>query len=474
MENLNINMKSIGCYLADIISESKKYIDANDTMVLASALSMMSVVLGNRVHTFDGTMGELYPNVWTLIVAQSGIGSKSVTIKTLNNMILKSILNYNQETYKKEQDAYKPLSNDGLKDGQRPQLKQIISGQGSTFQGIIKSLEKNPHGMIAIYDEAKELLNKLKRNAEHKAGLTSLYDQEYYGKDLVGSKNEGESIYLENPFLSILAVTNPHWLSEETIDSDYASGFLNRFIIVEIDKFPRQKAFKNVEKQDFSKFQNTSLKLWQELESSDVQQNPIVLDIKSDTAEIYSDWFDMQLENYENAESHSQSFLIRQLVSALKYATIIQIYDTVYKGETLKEMDKLEPKYLSIGIYLAELFMNHIEKHIENLSENDNSMTSAKTISIDKLADKFVNYLTQENHLNKMYNKSQMMNAIRGISAENFHDAFDLAKKNDSRICFESYKQGGRMVEQYYAFEPQARDESSIDLEPELPLALQV
>jgi hypothetical protein len=449
-------MNSIGHYLADIISESKKYIDADDTMVLASALSMMSVVLGNRVHTFDGTMGRLYPNVWTLIVAQSGTGSKSVTIKTLNNMILKSILNYNQETYKKDQDSYKPLS----KDGQCPQLKQIISGQGSTFQGIIKSLEKNPHGMIAIYDEAKELLNKLKRNAEHKAGLTSLYDQEYYGKDLVGSKNEGESIYLENPFLSILAVTNPHWLSEETIDSDYASGFLNRFTIIEIDKFPRQKAFKIIEEQDFSKFQDTSLKLWRELESPDVQQNPIVLNIESDTAKIYSNWFDMQLESYENAESHSQSFLIRQLVSALKYATIIQTYDAVYKGEALKKMNKLEPKYLSIGIYLAELFMNHIEKHIENLSENYNSMTSKLMISIDDLADKLINYLTREEHIGQFFNKSQLVNYNRGITAENFYDAFDLARKKDDRLRVFVYKQGKKDVEQYYAEKPRIANES--------------
>jgi len=460
MRDLTINMNSIGHYLADIISESKKYIDADDTMVLASALSMMSVVLGNRVHTFDGTMGKLYPNVWTLIVAQSGIGSKSVTIKTLNNMILKSILDYNQETYKKEQDSYKLLSKDGQKDGQRPQFKQIISGQSSTFQGVIKSLEKNPHGMIAIYDEAKELLNKLKRNAEHKAGLTSLYDQEHYGKDLVGANSEGESIYLENPFLSILAVTNPHWLSEETTDSDYASGFLNRFTIIEIDKFPRLTPFKILDIQDFSKFQDTSLKLWKELDTPDIQRNPIVLNIESDVKAIYEDWFNMQQDSYENAEAHTQSFVIRQLVSALKYATIIQIYDTVYKGEALKKMNKLEPKYLSIGIYLADLFMNHIEKHIENLSKNHNSMTSKKIISIDDLADKLINYLTQEDHIGKFYNKSELTNHTRGITADNFYDAFDLACKKDDRLRVYVHKQGKKEIEKYYAEKPRIVNES--------------
>lgn len=454
MRDLTINMNSIGHYLADIIAKSKKYIDADDTMVLASALSMMSVVLGNRVHTFDGTMAKLYPNVWTLIVAQSGLGSKSATIKILNNMILQSILSHNKENYQKDQDTYKTLSADKQKDAQSPRLKQIISGQGSTFQGVIKALEKNPHGMIAIYDEAKELLNKLKRNAEHKAGLTSLYDQEHYGKDLVGANSEGESIYLENPFLSILAVTNPHWLSEETIDSDYVSGFLNRFTIIEIDKFPRLNPFKNVEIQDFSKFQDTSLRLWKELEAPDIKQNPIVLNIEPDTAKIYQDWFYMQQDSYENAEAHAQSFLIRQLVSALKYATIIQIYDTIYDGKTLKKMGELEPKYLSIGMYLAELFMNNIEKHIENLSENNNSLTSKKIMSIDSLADKLIKYLTREEHIGNFFNKSELVNYNRGITSENFNDAFDLASKKDDRLAVVVKRQGKKDIEQYYAQKP--------------------
>jgi hypothetical protein len=168
----------------------------------------------------------------------------------------------------------------------------------------------------------------------------------------------------------------------------------------------------------------------------------------------------MQLESYENAEARTQSFLIRQLVSALKYATIIQIYDTVYKGETLKEMNKLEPKYLSIGIYLAELFMNHIEKHIENLLENDNSMTSKLMISIDDLADKLIKYLTREEHIDKLFNKSQLINYNRGITAENFYDAFDLACKKDGRLRVTMYKQGKKDMEQYYAEKPRIYSES--------------
>ena len=172
MQNLDINI--IGIFLKDLIIESKKYIDSDALMILANALTMMSVIIGNRLHTYDGTMAKLYPNLWMLIVAQSGLGGKSTTIKTLKNMLLKSVLEENDTAFKKNAEVYKSLSKDEKNETAEPYLKQLISGQGSTFQGIIKSLEKNPHGLLAIYDEARELLKKLSKDTENKAGLTSL------------------------------------------------------------------------------------------------------------------------------------------------------------------------------------------------------------------------------------------------------------------------------------------------------------
>lgn len=303
MENLDIN--KIGIYTKDIIEESQKFIDSNPLMVLLSALSMMSVVLGNKVHSFDGTMSKLYPNIWVLLIAQSGLGSKSSTVKTINNMILKSVLEKNQNEYTADTKAYNSLSKDDKENSDKPILKQLISGQSSTFQGAIKALQNNPHGMIAIYDEARELLSKLNRNTEHKAGLTSLYDQEYYGKDLVGSHGVGESISINNPFLSILGITNPDWLREEVSESDYTSGFFNRFTIVDIQKLPRLKAFKVVEKQNFSKFQDCSLSIWNLLNTEYSNEKPLILHIEKIT-EMYSNWFEDMQNKYATAESYTQ------------------------------------------------------------------------------------------------------------------------------------------------------------------------
>ena len=457
MQNIDINI--IGIFLKDLIIESKKYIDSDALMILANALTMMSVIIGNRLHTYDGTMAKLYPNLWMLIVAQSGLGGKSTTIKTLKNMLLKSVLEENDTAFKKNAEVYKSLSKDEKNETAEPYPKQLISGQGSTFQGIIKSLEKNPHGLLAIYDEARELLKKLSKDTENKAGLTSLYDQEFYGKDLVGSMGKGESIHIQNPFLSILAVTNPHWLKEETTDSDYVSGFLNRFTIINIEKLPKPKAFKNIDIQDFSSFQNTALRLWKELENIN-SKNPITLKIDK-IQTMYSEWFDEKINQYEESEEHLQSFAIRQLTAALKYAMIIQIFDCAYQNGNIYDEEYIEPEYMEIGFYLATYFMEAIEKHFELIDQCENSINSSKKVSIENLADKIIGYLTDEQRIDKWFNKSQLMNSIRGINADNFYDAYDTAMKKDERLKITYTKNGKREVPQYYAEKPYDYDEES-------------
>jgi len=447
MENFNI--ENIGTCLKDVILESKKFIDSNPLMVALSALSMMSVVLGNKVHSYDGTMSKLYPNIWVLLVAQSGLGSKSSTLKTINNMILKSVLEQNQNKYSADIKSFKSLSKDDKESADIPRLKQLISGQSSTFQGTIKALQNNPHGMIAIYDEARELLNKLNRNTEHKAGLTSLYDQEYYGKDLVGSQGIGESIIIKKPFLTILGVTNPDWLREEVSESDYTSGFFNRFTIVEIQELPRLKAFKVVEEQNFSKFQDCSLSIWNTLNKEYSSDKPLILNIEKIT-EIYSIWFDKMQDKYENAEAHVQSFLIRQLVASIKYASIIQIFDEAYAGNKISEITHLEPKYMSIGMYLSELFMNSIEKHIEYIGLQDGSFDDIKADKkIDKLAEKVKSYLFKNRFIDAAAARSTLTNNIRGLMKKNFDEVLDVAMYKYPCIEIVDKKMGNRIQHLY-------------------------
>ena len=427
---IEIDTTKIGLYLQNLVVESKKFIDSDDMMIVPSALSMMSVILGNRIHTYDGSGSELYPNLWVMIIAKSGLGSKSTTIKTLNKMILKSVIEKNQYDYNKKYEAYKSLSKELKNQEEKPRVRQIISGQGSTFQGTIKALENNPNGLLALYDEARELLKKLNKDTEHKASLTSLYDQDYYGKDLVGSEGTGSNMAINNPFLSILAVTNPDWFLEEVKESDYTSGFFNRFSIIEIQKLPKLRAFKNRIKQDFTKFQECSLNIYKTLDKNFSIKKPLILDT-SLIEDKYANWFDKKLTEYENNENindASSSFLIRQLVAALKYAMIIQVYDYAYLKKDITQIRMIEPNYMDIGIYLAELFMKAIENHIEYIGLNDNGLDhNTSKNNLEKLADKIERYLVKR--YDEEFQRSCLNNNIRGLNAKNFDYAMELAIK---------------------------------------------
>lgn len=455
----DLGTKKISTFLNNLLTQAKKHIDSNDLMILSVALNMMSVILGTKVHSYAGSGNKLYSNIWMMIIAQSGVGSKTTTVNTIQNMLLSSVIDTNFTSYKHQMKKYKTLTKDEKEETAIPNLKQVLNGQGSTFQGMIKSLEKNPHGMTTIFDEAGEFLKKFSKDTENKAAITSLYDQAYYAKSLVGGSGKGEDIYIKNPFLSILALTNPHSLVEETTDTDYLSGFLNRFSIIEIKKFPARQPFKTMEPQNFSKFQDTSLKIWETLDKLYSSEKPLILRIDK-IESSYKDWYYEMNIKYQESEECIQSFLPRQQTAALKYAMIIQVFDAVYQNRSLDNMEYLELEYMEIGFYFAEIYMRSINKHIEDLADIESSINTKKSISVEKLADKLITYLTHKDRIGKKYNKSQLTNAIRDLTADNFYDTIDTATKKHEALSIYSYNTIGKKdVPQYYIEAPSLPEE---------------
>lgn len=435
-----LNTEKIGFYLKDLVDDAQKFIDSDETMIMVSALTIMSSILGNRVHTYNGTRSKLYPNIWSLIIAKSGLGTKSTTLNMVEKMTTQAVIGYYTTIYKNEMTEYKKLPKNEKNEKEPPKMRQLLSGQGSTFQGIIKSLQNSKYGMIAIYDEARELLRKLNKDVENKASLTSLYDKDYYGKDLVGAHGNGISVNINKPFLSILAATNPDWLHDEIKTADYTSGFFNRFIILDINIYAKLKAFKETKQQNFEKFQKCSLDIVKYLDKVHSVENPLALDTAL-IETIYSDWFDEKLRQYEDSEDHIRSFLLRQLSGALKYALIIQVYDYFYLGKDINTLKTLEVKYMEIGIYLAELFMKHIEAHIEKMNLDDGEFEALKDKnSIENIANKIYNYLHKR--IDDDFIRSDLCNNIRNLKASNFDEATEYAMKKYPCITYDKSVSG--------------------------------
>lgn len=441
-----LDKNKIGHFLKDLVVDARKFIDADEAMILVSALTMMSVILGNRVHTYDGTRSELYPNIWSLIIAQSGTGSKSSTLGIVEKMVLQSTIEYYASVYQDEVNVYKKLTKDEQEKTEPPLRRQIISGQGSTFQGIIKSLQNSKFGMIGIYDEARELFKKLNKDVENKASFTSLYDKKSYGKDLVGPQGNGVSVNIDQPFLSILATTNPDWFHQEIKSADYTSGFFNRFIILDIDKYNKIQPFKDTKKQDFKKFQKCSLDISKYLDKYHSIIKPLVVNT-SLIEDKYRDWFDEQIDKYKESENYFKSFLLRQLAGALKYAIIIQMYDHFYLGKDIQKIKAIEIEYMETGIYLAELFLEHIKNHLDRINIQNGEPNIGQQPTIDDIASRVENFLFKRK--DQKFSRSDLCNNIRLLNSKNFDEVIERLMWGSEAIEISEEKINGRTHKKY-------------------------
>ena len=327
-------------------------------------------------------------------------------------------------------------------------MQNIYSGQGSTFAGMIKNLSFNQHGLLSAYDEGSEFLNKMLNDKQHKASFTSLYAQSSYGKDLVGKEGTGEQIWIDNPFISLILVSNPHWFNSDVKNSDFVSGFLNRFSIYHMKDTIHMKPFANTKKHDFNKFQNVAVKIWEYLSNL---EKCLEMPLSDKSIERYQKWyednnFDAFDEEWESEEY--AAFLVRQKTAVIKYAMIIQIFDTFYEGGE-KLGKEIELKYMNIGITIAEETMSQIQSFLEYRQATKDSLKYREDDYLE-IAKKVKNYLKKYNFdENNPLATSKLISHIRPLNSTNFNKVLEFASLHHG-VKSESKKFGYDKVVTYY------------------------
>jgi len=153
--------------------------------------------------------------------------------------------------------------------------------------------------------------------------------------------------------------------------------------------------------------------------------------ISDDAKNVYKSWFNMKsVEMLENAKLCSgqglSASVMRQATSAIKYAVICQIYDCAFKQKKFDFI--LNKTYMEIGIKLADYFINSLhntfnEETLQNTS-NSFKMGSFKNFH-EQLAEKVHTYLAKSH---EPKTKSDLTNAIRGLTASNFEQVMAYAQ----------------------------------------------
>jgi len=440
----------VGSFIKDVSVELRSYIGVPKSMILPIILPIMSTAIGTKATTFSGSMEKLRVNLWTIVIGSSGTSGKSTTLQILKSIVLDGLEEKLKDDYRIAKVAYSLLKSEEKENADEPRMQHIYSGQGSTFAGMIKNLSFNQHGLLSTFDEGSEFLNKMLNDKQHKASFTSLYAQSSYGKDLVGKEGTGEQIWLDNPFISLILVSNPHWFNSDVKNSDFVSGFLNRFSIYHMKDTIHMEPFKNREKHDFSKFQNVAVKIWEYLSNL---EKCLEMPLSDESIARYQKWykdnnFDAFDEEWESEEY--AAFLVRQKTAVIKYAMIIQIFDTFYEGgEKLGE--EIELKYMNIGITIAEETMSQIKSFLEYRQATKDSLKYREDDYLE-IARKVKNYLKKYNFdENNPLPSSKLTRQVRGLNKTNFQKVLEFAS-SEYGIRSESIEHKDNRVVTYYFF----------------------
>jgi hypothetical protein len=192
---------SPGTFLRDYLDYARKLTDAPALFHVAGGLVATAGAVGSNVSWQGGGRRENWPNLFVLLVAQSGMMRKSTTLELALDML----------------STVQP---------------GIILPNEFSPERFVQALSSRPTSVMKE-SEFASLLQRMQQGymAPLKAKLTDLYDcQQEYVREIRG-ENGYQQIRVPRPALSILAASTLDWLVESLTETDMRSGFMPRFLL---------------------------------------------------------------------------------------------------------------------------------------------------------------------------------------------------------------------------------------------------
>ncbi len=191
---------SIDClpdgFLKDYVVFAEPLTEAPIQYHIATALAMVSTVLGRNVYLSEGAT-DYYPNLYILVIGESGITRKSTAI----GLVYKFLPKLNPE---------------------------YILGATMSPEALLDAFKRS-YCHIILYDELKYLI--VNEEKSYGKGLIALFTSIWANPVTyrVDTKNiKIEERIIENPTLNILAASTPDWLQVK--EADILGGFMGRFL----------------------------------------------------------------------------------------------------------------------------------------------------------------------------------------------------------------------------------------------------
>jgi hypothetical protein len=185
-----------------------KEIETPKSFIFWAMLTAISAVVKKNVYLDKGGAYNLYPNIYVMLIAKSGMRKGFATWLA--------------------QDLVKQVDN-----------TRIISGQ-SSIQGALKEIgttRSNPNGSpgfttACAFLSSGEFSELLLEDPMAFKTLTSLYDT-HYNKEWRRNLKNSDPIILKEPYITILGASNEELFKSAIPDYAYKGGFIARCIIIE-------------------------------------------------------------------------------------------------------------------------------------------------------------------------------------------------------------------------------------------------
>lgn len=413
-ESNSLNLDKISPFLKGLIQNLRLINSYPDSMILSTILTTLGGIIGARAKINNCFGIEVFPVIWSIIIAPSSLSAKSTLFKYTKKLILGDLQNVLYKSFQKDMQAYKQdlAKYNALKHQEKqkeqepepPRVRRIVFATDSTPEAKIKALHKNQNGGVIFHDEFKAELEKSNENPSYKALKTSMFDGEFYDKEIV---KEG-TILLKHPCVSEIGLITKQWLIEATQKNDIASGFLARYLFscnARADFRPLEA--KEVKLKCGEEFAKISARVLEVLGFD--CENPHIFRFDDNAREFYREWFNEYSKTAYDTESDEELTMSYRLSTyVLKIALISFIFNETASGRDFRS-GQIPIQHLKEAIEIMTLFRAESDKMLSLMSEHEKIH-----FEIDSIQQKLIKKIKA--HPKGEITRSQALN-IRGMNA---------------------------------------------------------
>lgn len=295
--------------------------EAPDGFHLGVALTVIGAMIGRSVYASFGK--RLHANLFTLLVGDSGQSRKDTAI-SCGITLLRTTLTTETSMVTSGAKASKVTVGSGVK----------VATDISSGEGLISTLKDTPNVLMYLSEFARLMGNA---NRQGTKTIAPVLMEAFDTPDSLSNLSKLSPVDAKEPYLSILAATQPRVLDGLLSEGDIHSGFINRWLII-----PGKSTNPNYWPPDIDRewlhvlFQNITALIGTAVD-------PRGMSGSDDAKAFWKIWYEKHW--YQERSDEESSMAVRHPVMAIKVALIY----AVLNGDQV-----IDQWHLEVGIAIVE------------------------------------------------------------------------------------------------------------------------